>query len=139
MLNNYNIEISSNIFVSDNKPGVVMINEYLITINNDYNYTCIYRRGFLDNNLEMVTIDLPVKVNIKELLSLLTEVHDESYIRSSWDINKFKDSFAVDWSYDKNTYDVPINSDIGKKILDITLLNRYLDYSNKDIINLIET
>ena len=137
MQNSYNIEISSNILISNNKPGVIIVNEIVLTVNNEYNYTGIYRRTFLDNNLDAVTIDLPICIDCNRLMDLLNNIHNENYQRKKWDLLYFNSCIAVDWSYEDKTYDIPMDSEIGKKIMEITLLDKYLKYSNQEIIGMI--
>lgn len=140
MKDNYIIEISSNILVEENIANTIMNNEIVISVNNDFNSNCFYRRSFLDADLNMVTIDLPIEINSKRLLEITDIIRNNhpEYKRNTWDILKFNSSIALDFSYEDLTYDIPLDSELGKEIINITDLEKFLSYSNKEIIKLIK-
>lgn len=136
----YTIEISSNILTEDYKSNAVMINEYVIDVRDTFNITCYYRRSFLDKNLNTVTIDLPVDVDVKSILPTILDLqkNGKEYIRQEWNALHFSKCFAIDFSFDSATYDIPFDSDVGKKITAFFDLEYSIQLANKDIIKKID-
>lgn len=138
-MNSTKITISSNILEVEKKPLNIITNEIIININNEYSYYTVYRRSFLDKDLKEVAIELPFDINTDELITILNEVHsDENYLRKEWDKEKFISSITIDWEEELYSYDVPINSKIGKEIIKLTKLDEYLNYSNEKIMSFIK-
>lgn len=137
-MDNTKITISSNILEVEKKPLSIISNEIVIFINNEYSYYTVYRRSFLDKNLKAVSIEVPYDINTEELINILNEVHNnKSFLRREWNKDKFIDSITIDWEEEPYSYDIPINSKIGKKIEEITNLGKYLHYTNEKIMSFI--
>lgn len=137
-MDNTKITISSNILEVEKKPLSIVSNEIIIFINNEYSYYTIYRRSFLDKDLKVVAIELPFDINTDELINILNEVHsDKSFLRKEWNKDNFINSITIDWEEEPYSYDVPINSKMGKKIEKITKLGEYLKYTNEKIMSFI--
>lgn len=137
-MDNTKITISSNILEVEKKPLSIVSNEIIIFINNEYTYYTIYRRSFLDKDLKVVAIELPFDINTDELINVLNEVHsDKSFLRKEWNKDKFVNSITIDWEEEPYSYDIPVNSKIGKKIEKITKLGEYLKYTNEKIMSFI--
>ena len=136
----YTIEVSSNILAIDGNPNAVLINEYIIDVQGSSNISCRYRRSFLDKHLKEVTIDLPIDVDIQSILPTLLDLQNygKEYIREEWDALHFSECFAVDFSYESETYDIPFDSEIGKKISSVLDLKMSIKLSNKEIIKKID-
>lgn len=137
-MDNTKITISSNILEVEKKPLSIVSNEIIIFINNEYSYYTIYRRSFLDKDLKVVAIELPFDINTDELINVLNEVHsDKSFLRKEWNKDNFINSITIDWEEEPYSYDIPINSKMGKKIEKITKLGEYLKYTNEKIMSFI--
>lgn len=138
-MNSTKVTISSNILEVEKTPGNIISNEIIITINNEYSYYTIYRRSFLDDELKAVAIELPTNIITDELVDVLNEVHsNEKFLRKEWNKEIFINSISIDWEEELYSYDVPIDSKIGKEILRLTKLDEYLSYSNKKIMSFIK-
>lgn len=138
-MNSTKVTISSNILEVEKKPGNIIASDIIITINNEYSFYSIYRRSFLDKDLKVISIELPTEINTDELIDVLNEIHsNESFLRKEWDKEKFINSISIDWEEELYSYDVPIDSKIGKEIIRITNLIEYLNYSNKKIMSFIK-
>lgn len=138
-MNSTKITISSNILDVEKKPLNIITNEIIININNEYSYYTVYRRSFLDKDFQVIAIELPFDINTDELINTLNEIHsDESFLRKEWDKEKFINSITIDWEEELYSYDVPINSKIGKEVIRLTKLEEYLNYSNEKILSFIK-
>ncbi len=138
-MNSTKVTISSNILEVEKKPGNIIRNEIIITINNEYSYYTIYRRSFLNSDLKEVSIELPTDIKTDALIDILNEVHsNENFLRKEWNKEKFTNSITIDWEEELYSYDVPMNSKIGKEIIKLTNLIDYLNYSNEKIISFIK-
>lgn len=138
-MNSTKITISSNILEVEKKIGNIIANEVIITINNEYSYYTIYRRSFLDKELKVVSVELPLEINTEDLISVLNSVHsDDSLLRKDWDIEKFSSSITVDWEEELYSYDVSLGSKLGKEIIKLTKLDEYLNQSNEKIVSFIK-
>ena len=116
-MNSTKVTISSNILEVEKKPGNIIRNEIIITINNEYSYYTIYRRSFLNEDLQEVSIELPTKINTYDLIEILNDVHsNEQFLRKEWNKEKFTNSITIDWEEELYSYDVPIDSKTGKEI-----------------------
>lgn len=138
-MNSTKITISSNILEVEKKAQNIIASDIIITINNEYSYYTVYRRSFLDNDLKVISIELPSEINTDELITILNDIHsDENLLRKEWNKDKFIKSITIDWEEELYSYDVPINSEIGKEVLRLTKLEEYLNYSNEKILSFIK-
>lgn len=138
-MNSTKITISSNILEVEKKAQNIIASDIIITINNEYSYYTVYRRSFLDNDLKVISIELPSEINTDELITILNDIHsDENLLRKEWNKDKFIKSITIDWEEELYSYDVPINSEIGKEVLRLTKLDEYLNYSNKKLLSFIK-
>lgn len=144
------IIISENIYNGDYGKQSVFENSVIIILNNDEEVSDIvndkinsanYKRTFVDNDLDFISIELPAPVidNYDELEKCLKELtNDDDYLINkdlSFNLADYLNKITV--IIDDKEYEVLRDSDLGSKIIKLSKLDELSSKNNKDIINAI--
>lgn len=144
------IIISENIYNGDYGKQSVFENSVIIILNNDEEVSDIvndkinsanYKRTFVDNDLDFISIELPAPVidNYDELEKCLKELtNDDDYLINkdlSFNLADYLNKITV--IIDDKEYEVLRDSDLGSKIIKLSKLDELSSKTNKDIINAI--
>lgn len=142
--------ISENIYNGDYDKQSVFENSVIIVLNNDEEVSEIvndkinsasFKRTFVDNDLDFISIELPAPVieNYDELEKCFKELisNDDYLINKDLSFNLADYLNKITVIIDDKEYEITKNSEIGSKIIEISKLNDLSKKTNKDIINAI--
>lgn len=148
------IKISENRYNGHYSSGSIFENSITIIMNNslfseevseltkDSILSAKFRRSFMDNKLDMITIELP-SPKIEEvdiLLTLIREVIKPEYEYNKdrkFNIREYVSKMTISINDDK-TYEIDQSSELGKQIIELSGLNEMKIKSNKEIIESIK-
>ncbi len=142
--------ISENIYKGDYDKQSIFENSVIIILNNDeevseivndkINYAS-FKRTFVDNDLDFISIELPAPIieNYDELEKCFKELisNDDYLINKDLSFNLADYLNKITVIIDDKEYEITKNSEIGSKIIEISRLNDLSKKTNKDIINAI--
>lgn len=142
--------ISENIYKGDYDKQSIFENSVIIILNNDeevseivndkINYAS-FKRTFVDNDLDFISIELPAPIieNYDELEKCFKELisNDDYLINKDLSFNLADYLNKITVIIDDKEYEITKNSEIGLKIIEISRLNDLSKKTNKDIINAI--
>ncbi len=142
--------ISENIYNGDYDKQSIFENSVIIILNNDeevseivndkINYAS-FKRTFVDNDLDFISIELPAPVieNYDELEKCFKELisNDDYLINKDLSFNLADYLNKITVIIDDKEYEITKDSEIGSKIIEISRLNDLSKKTNKDIINAI--
>ncbi len=142
--------ISENIYNGDYDKQSVFENSVIIVLNNDEEVSEIvndkinsasFKRTFVDNDLDFISIELPAPVieNYDELEKCFKELisNDDYLINKDLSFNLADYLNKITVIIDDKEYEITKDSAIGSKIIEISKLNDLSKKTNKDIINAI--
>lgn len=142
--------ISENIYNGDYDKQSVFENSVIIVLNNDEEVSEIvndkinsasFKRTFVDNDLDFISIELPAPVieNYDELEKCFKELisNDDYLINKDLSFNLADYLNKITVIIDDKEYEITKDSEIGSKIIEISKLNDLSKKTNKDIINAI--
>ena len=142
--------ISENIYNGDYDKQSIFENSVIIILNNDeevseivndkINYAS-FKRTFVDNDLDFISIELPAPMteNYDELEKCFKELisNDDYLINKDLSFNLADYLNKITVIIDDKEYEITKDSEIGSKIIEISRLNDLSKKTNKDIINAI--
>lgn len=142
--------ISENIYKGDYDKQSIFENSVIIILNNDEEvseivndkiYYASFKRTFVDNDLDFISIELPAPIieNYDELEKCFKELisNDDYLINKDLSFNLADYLNKITVIIDDKEYEITKNSEIGSKIIEISRLNDLSKKTNKDIINAI--
>lgn len=142
--------ISENIYNGDYDKQSIFENSVIIILNNDEEvseivndkiYYASFKRTFVDNDLDFISIELPAPIieNYDELEKCFKELisNDDYLINKDLSFNLADYLNKITVIIDDKEYEITKNSEIGSKIIEISRLNDLSKKTNKDIINAI--
>ena len=149
------IKISNNNYNSTYGAGAVFESSIIITmsqelfqkniesVTNDSIMSATYRRSFMDNNLNLVTIEIPAPIisEVDKLNNSLEKVLSPEYIivkDDNFNLEDYLKKITISFDNDSNEYEVREDSELGKIIISLSGLGELDCKSNKEIIDLIQ-
>lgn len=150
-MNLRNIKISENRYNTTASEGSICENSLTIRLseNNieevtkDSILSASFKRGFVDNNLNIVTIELQAP-QIEEVNKLMIAINDasvEEHIiikNQNFNLEDYLNKLTIAYSDREETYEIEKDSEIGKTILELSKLGEMISKSNKEIIDSID-
>lgn len=150
-MNLRNIKISENKYNTVASEGSVCENSITMRLseNNigevtkDSILSASFKRGFIDNNLNIVTVELPSPQidEVNKLMNALNEVSTEKYIivkDNNFNLEDYLNKLTIAYSDRADSYEISKDSELGKTILELSGLGKMCSKSNKEIIDSIE-
>ena len=131
-------ESSVNIVMSQN-----IFDKSVEKITKDAIASATFKRSFMDNNLNLVTIEIPLPIidDVKHLMSLVDDiVNDDSYklIKTqSFNLKEYLNKITIKIN-DVEEYEIDKNTKLAKDILVLSKLEEMATKTNKQIIESID-
>ena len=131
-------ESSVNIVMSQN-----IFDKSVEKITKDAIASATFKRSFMDNNLNLVTIEIPLPIidDVKHLMSLVDDiVNDDSYklIKTqSFNLKEYLNKITIKIN-DVEEYEIDKNIKLAKDILVLSKLEEMATKTNKQIIESID-
>ena len=144
------IKISQNMYNGVYGEGSVFENSVNITmskgmfgkkvekVTNDSILKATCRRSFMDNNLNLVTIELPAKKveDPDHLIKIVEDIaHEKNRIikEQAFNLQTYLNKYTVIVN-DIDEYEIDVHSDLAKELASIIGLDELITQSNRDII-----
>jgi len=150
-MNLRNIKISENRYNTVSTEGTICENSITIRLSeniieevtNDSILSASFKRGFIDKNLNVVTIELqaPLIEEVNKLIIALNEVSTPEHLivkDQNFNLEDYLNKITIAYSDRDETYEIAKDSELGKIILDYSGLDEMMAKSNKEIIDSIE-
>lgn len=150
-MNLRNIKISENLYNTVANEGTICENSLTIRLseNNiedvtkDSILSASFKRGFVDNNLNIVTIELPSPqiVEVNKLIIALNEASSDEHLivkNLNFNLEDYLNKITIAYSDRDETYEVLKDSELGKTILELSGLGEMINKTSKEIIDSIE-
>ena len=145
------IKISENIYNSELLEGsicenciIIKLSEHNIEkVTRDSVLSAIYRRSFIDKNLNVVSIEIiSTKIEkVDELIGSIDSVASDNYevVKDrNFNLEDYLNKLTITFSDDETEYEVSKDDLLGSIIMDLSGLKFMTEKSNKEIINSIE-
>ena len=150
-MNLRNIKISENLYNTVANEGTICENSLTIRLseNNiedvtkDSILSASFKRGFVDNNLNIVTIELPSPqiVEVNKLIIALNEASSDEHLivkNLNFNLEDYLNKITIAYSDRDETYEVLKDSELSKTILELSGLGEMINKTSKEIIDSIE-
>ena len=150
-MNLKNIKISENRYNSVASEGSICENSITIRlsennieeITKDSILSASFKRGFIDNNLNIVTVELraPHIEEVNRLINALNESSTSDYVivkDQNFNLEDYLNKLTIVYSDREESYEVSKDSELGKTILELSGLGEMSEKSNKEIIDSIK-
>lgn len=110
------------------------------SVTNDKISSAIFRRSFMDSNLNLVAIEVasPIIENIDTFLNIITEVTKPEYeIKKGqqFNLSDYLDKLTITVNDSDKEYEISKSSELGKILMELTGLDFMIKKSNQDIID----
>lgn len=145
------IKISENIYNSELLEGSICENCIIIKlaehniekVTRDSVLSAIYRRSFIDKNLNVVSIEIISTMieKVDELIDSIDSVASDNYkiVKDrNFNLEDYLNKLTITFSDDETEYEVSKNDLVGSIIMELSGLKFMSEKSNKEIINSIE-
>lgn len=146
------IKISENKYNGQYSTGSIFENSINITMSNDLFQKNIekitkdkilsakFKRSFMDNNLNLISIEIPSPIieNPDTLLNIVEEIVKPEYeIKKDQQFNltDYLDKLTITINDSDCEYEISKNSELGKILMEVSGLDIMIKKSNKEIID----
>lgn len=150
-----NIKISENRYNGHFGEGSIFDNSIIIRMSNelfgsdinkvtkDKIASSTFRRSFYDNNMNLVTIEIPAPFieNVDDFMKLINEATSAQYLivkDNHFDLKDYLNKITIRINDSENEYELLKESELARKIMSISGLTDMKDKSNKDVVNSID-
>ena len=149
------IKISDNIYNTTYGVGDVFESSIIITmsqelfqkniesITKDSIMSAVYRRSFMDSDLNIVTIEIPAPLinEVDKLYNSVERTMSQEYIiikDEKFDLMDYLNKITIHVNGEETEYEVLKNSELGERIINLSGLGELGVKSNKEIIDMIK-
>ena len=150
-MNLRNIKISENRYNTVAEEGTICENSLTIRLseNNieevtkDSILSASFKRGFIDKNLNIVTIEIPSPqiIEVNKLIIALNEASTEEHLiikNQNFNLEDYLNKLTIAYSDRNETYEIAKDSELGQLILGYSGLGEMIPKTNKEIVDSIE-
>lgn len=145
------IKISENKYNGHYSTGSIFENSINIAISNDLFHKNIekitkdkilsakFRRSFMDNNLNLISIEIPSPIieNPDTLLHIIEEIVKPEYEiqrDQKFNLRDYLEKLTITINGSEIEYEISKNSELGKILMEVSGLDIMIKKSNKEII-----